>query len=235
METVNKKKGVTKVVAPFTLKPLNEEQKERLYSEESKLYSRLDVYRGMTFNVSLLKERYKDIIYNQKGTERSEFGFYLTQNFLTIYHILLSLKTKSLLDLGSGPGLLLQSLCSIVNVRVGYEIEDVFVEDGRSVFNQDIKKKDILTLTKKDVKSFEVLFFYEPFTPYNHIQEKENSKPKEFIDNLVNILTKGQYILYDQAGEIGKHILESGAFEQVTYTRGIYLYKFIGKPKTTNN
>lgn len=195
----------------------------------SRLKAAQSVYCSMIRYIPHLNnERYKGIMYQNKGENGEEYGFYLLDRISSLVEVLDALKIKSMLDLGSGPGLLLAFLEDMFDYMkfYGYEIEEPFVEDARKVFNLDVTKKNILTLKKKDVSFSESIYFYEPFTPYGN-----TTKPQEFVLNLSKILTPGQYIIYANAGAIGNYLLPEHGFEMLTRHNGILVYEFVGKAK----
>lgn len=198
------------------------------YIEQARVLNNL--YRLMIGNIKQLYVRYKNIIYQVK-TNKQEYGYYMNENLFPVFEIFNSLNCKSLLDLGSGPGLMLKALKQVFNDCnfVGYDNEKIFVEDSKKLFYTNVQQKNILTLKKEDVNDFEVLYFYEPFcTPYN----LKNIKCEKFIKNLSKIMYVGQYIIYMPAGSI-RHYLDNPkyGFEFILSHKGVLLYQYVGLTK----
>lgn len=129
-----------------------------------------------------------------------QYGYYMSNpEYLPI--IFDRLGIDSILDLGSGPGLLLNALWHYdpgrgMNVK-GFEIEDHYVELGQYLLGENkIVKKDILTIKKKDILPYKVLYFWRPFCDYD--------LQRQFESNLLKIAQPGQFI-FSFCGDVSYH------------------------------
>lgn len=134
-----------------------------------------------------------DPVYQTKRGEREgEYGYYMSGFIRDLYVIMNRLKLTKLLDLGSGPMIGLMPLHNRGIICKGFEIEDNFINlANRLLYYNSCVKKDILKITKSDIKDYEVIFFYEPFC--------SKKLSKQFIQNLSKIVSKEQIIVYNQA------------------------------------
>lgn len=153
-------------------------------------------------------------LHNVKSTEKKtkgQFGYYHNTRCAELYFFMKKHKKKRICDLGSGAGVLLQTIKTINwNIIVkGFEIEKSLVEYSNTYNNFRTLEKDILTLTKEDLKDQEIIYFWEPLY--------EDGLAKKFAENLGKVLTKGQLIVYYQSGRIGDHLKKVENFKFLGY------------------
>ncbi len=99
---------------------------------------------------------------------------------------------NSIVDLGCGEAFGVLSLKNKLGFKVGgYDFNKKLLSKI-PVENKNFKFKDILTLKPKDIKDYEVVYFYDP------IYKKELKKI--FIDNLIDIMYSGQYLMMRDDG-----------------------------------
>ncbi len=155
--------------------------------------------------------------------KNGEFGYYPNDNIIPIIKYIEKNDIKSFLDLGSGCGIFLKVLNQFTNVKVmGYEIEKKLV-DLSNLFQVPTLKKNIITLKKEDIQDYQVIYFWEP------LYKKELAE--KFANNLVNILSKDQIIIYKPSGTIGMYLEKTGKLQlhldrtNRTIIEGYFLYK----------
>lgn len=187
-----------------------------------KLYYKLATKRSTTFD---FEDAYSSILNTEKRKDnenKGQWGYYLSQDIEKFLFIIDKLKTKSIVDLGSGPGLLLKAIL-LYNHKIkvkGYEIEDVFIEDSQLLDLQNqIFKQDILQLETKDIINCDTIFFYEPVA--------DPKLAKQFVNNLSKIVIKGQWIIYNRAGYIGDNLDKNKRFKQYYSLNSYRVYKVI--------
>lgn len=153
----------------------------------------------------------------QVGPNKGQFGYYVSDKSGSLHYLLTELKSNSLLDLGSGAGILLFLLQRQGNIRVrGYEIESSLIEIANKLLPGFTIQKDILTLKVEDIQNFDTLYFWEP------LADKELAK--KFIDNLLSILLPKQVIIYKPSGYIRQCLEKSKKLVSIQF-RGLILYK----------
>lgn len=143
------------------------------------------------------------------GDNKGQFGYYVTEDVASIIGIMKAVKAKSILDLGSGPGLILKTIRTFTKFEVsGYDNERELVEIGNHILGYDtLKLKDILTVTTQDIGKFDVLYFWEPL--------RDRELCEKFVDNLSKVTVKDQYIIYKPAGSIAEYLHKVERFEKV--------------------
>jgi hypothetical protein len=168
-------------------------------------------------SVSELAFTYDDLIFNYWLTEP-----YKIESMINFITTLIKKEKIKFLDLG----LIFKMLPSNYQCA-GYEINKDLVELGCKM-KLDIKEKDILKLKKKDIKDFDVIFFYEPIV---------NLKNRDiFAKNLSKIIDK-QIIIYNQGGGMINNLRN---YFEVTYIRnlsggGLYYLENILKKESAEN
>jgi SAM-dependent methyltransferase len=138
----------------------------------------------------------EDINFHAKvsGDNRGQWGYFVSRDVYPLLKLLERYNISSLCDLGSGVGIFLRALRDFAwfNLNVtGFEIEPLFVEIANDYFDVRTLKKNILLLKQEEIKEFEVLYIYEPFT--------SDEVRDNFFDNLLNIMVKGQLFFYKPA------------------------------------
>ena len=167
-----------------------------------------------------LRNVYKnDIDYQPKtiGKNKGQYGYYISEYCGSLVILMKRLKLKSLLDLGSGPGLILNPIKrNVPHSRcVGYEIEEELVNIGNSISYLPILRKDILKITKEDIKDFQVIYFWEPL--------KDEVLAKKFVENLSKIVIPNQIICYKPAGFIYNFLRQNSKFTEI---KDLHSYSF---------
>lgn len=150
--------------------------------------------------------------------ENGEWGYYISHNPFAIIYYMQQNNLKSIVDLGSGAGILLQILRGYGFSIKGFEIEDSLIKVATKLLGKNIThKKDILTLTEEDVKDSEVLYFWEPVA--------EDELAKKFVENLVNILSPTQTVLYYSSGAIARYLESSPKMKRVENVENLQVWK----------
>jgi hypothetical protein len=188
----------------------------------------------------------KELIQHVKGDHRpkniprcknqGQYGYWNNRSVDTVAELALKYELSSILDLGSGPGIMLFLLKFIdnnVGKRLfkklkGYEIEPLFVKDGNNLFfsrygepGDVIEKKDILKITTRDLIGYEIVYFWEP------LHERELAE--KFVSNLSRSMIEGQYIFYYQSGFIGEFLKYDPKFVPLECYNNIQVYQFKSK------
>lgn len=179
-------------------------------SAEKKSYKKL-----MNINTSLMSKigytLYEDIYTTQKGEGRKEFGYYHSEGAaLDIAELTDLLKLNSVCDLGCGGGLLLAELNALrPNLKLlGYDNERRWLNFAERMLGvTDVKELDLLKITKKDIKGFDLLYLWEPL--------RDDTLAKIFASKLESAMHKGQILLYRCSGTIGFHLFKNNKFERV--------------------
>jgi len=149
--------------------------------------------------------------------KNGEYGYYPNTHIIPIIKYIEENDIKSILDLGSGSGIFLKLLNQYTNVEVmGYENEKKLV-DLSNRFKVPTLKKNIITLKKQDIQDYQVIYFWEPLY--------DNKLAQKFANNLVNILSKDQIIIYKGAGSIGHYLDLTKKLDIVDIIEGYTLYK----------
>jgi len=159
----------------------------------------------------------------EEGKNEGQWGFIQSSRIDNLILILNRLEIGSFVDLGSGCGILI-TIVKIYYLHIynkfikvaGYEIEDDLVKIG-SYYH--VCRKNILTLDKEDIKSFEALYFYEPL--------QSPTLAKEFVENLESIMYSGQYIIYARAGSIYEYLNKCELLIYLGEHFNHYIYKKI--------
>lgn len=196
-----KKHGQNKIL-DLELSSLIGEFRDSLHSSSYSIRD-LAFLDGFSAGYGLMHEHYnKDFSLFKASKPNGEYGYFVnTHNAYLISKLISIFKFKNFLDLGSGAGILLKYLSGKNNTTkfVGYENEDLLVEESRSLFkNSDnccVFKKDIIQLSPSDLVGFDVIYLWEPI--------KDGTKAKIFAENLCEVLQKNQIVLYQSSGEIG--------------------------------
>lgn len=142
----------------------------------------------ITLYSNILEQELKKKLFGTADT-KGEFKYYPNMDAGTLWYLLKIFKCKSILDLGSGPGLLLRAI-SVLEPKinyVGFEIEDILVAQGYNNNGVKIIKKDILKIVKKDITQFTAIYYWRPFYDIKLMNQ--------FEKNLLSIITKGQIII----------------------------------------
>jgi trans-aconitate methyltransferase len=118
-------------------------------------------------------------------------------------------KIRSFIDLGCGAGVLLKILTMFIpDISVkGVDNEETLVQYCNKFMAFGTKKRNILSLKREDIESYQVIYFYEPFT--------SRSMAQRFVENLSKIVTEGQYIIYMPAGSIQMFLREAKNIKEV--------------------
>lgn len=103
-----------------------------------------------------------------------------------IYYLMRKYELETLIDLGSGPGII-QAVLEAADIKVkGLEILDDLICEGDNLFGVRSYEKDLLELEITDIKGYQALYMWDPFNwPV---------PTKEFITRLVKYITPNQYI-----------------------------------------
>lgn len=160
--------------------------------------------------------------FNSNDNVKKEFGYYINTELTHLYLIIKTLKIKSFLDLGSGPGLLLGILSYLFPTIkfAGYDNEKLLIEGNKMYSTVSLQLKNILTLTSIDVENYDALYFWEPLN--------DSELCKQFVENLVKIVKNDQYIIYKPSGEIQKYLSNpeiKKIIEPVASYYGYIIYK----------
>lgn len=150
------------------------------------------------------------IHYNPKreGKNKGQWGYYINYAIGELLYTLDALKAKSILDLGSGSGILLYYIYKYSIPRIdimGYEIEQRLITIANKIIPNKTKKKNILTLRKSDIEKYDVIYFWEPLA--------DRELAKKFVDNLTKIINKNQTIIYYPSGSILEHFYETKKYD----------------------
>lgn len=160
-----------------------------------------------------------NIIYTTK--KNGEFGYYVSDPSIAIEisSIMKLMKLYNICDLGSGCGILIDILRIFDIMADGFEIEDSLINIEKNIFNNgSTYKKDLLSLSGNDLKKYDCLFFWEPFSDYKLC--------KRFVKVLERSCSKNQYIFYLRSGQIGQFLEVSKKFEFVEHIgRTLLVYK----------
>mgnify|MGYP001768811208 CR=1 FL=1 len=196
----------------------HEEEYENILKKYSTIKTSTEIL--LSFISHSISPKTKKLLYRPKGINESEYGYCLGNKFNVIYYLIHKFNIESICDLGSGLGIGLYALKYYTGVKVkGYDNEELFVNYANSI-NINTELKDITKLIRKDIKSYQVLYFYEP------IRNKEISKI--FIDNLVKRMIKNQYIFYECAGSMIEHLskhVNCNTLQLVGKIHGLYVFK----------
>ncbi len=131
-------------------------------------------------------------VYHRTINDGKNFGYWVTGPAPLIRYIEEN-KVSSFLDLGCGAGLLLKCIKLVLpNIKLkGIELNGDLYQIASRLLRAyplsetiELQLKDILTLTKKDIKGYQTLFAYEP------LNDKQLSK--EFAENLYKIMGPDQ-------------------------------------------
>jgi hypothetical protein len=120
------------------------------------------------------------------------WDFVHNYNILPLVEIVHSLKVKSLIDLGSGPGLILYALSCFFDYRLklsGIEYDKNLVDIGNKVLGDDkdiIKEKDLNNLNVKDIFEYDIIYTWDPF---------KHKAIGKFGDKLASLMRKDQYLV----------------------------------------
>lgn len=156
------------------------------------------------YRATLNWEQFGDIVSTtkSKGVNKGQYGYYGWVSPGSVYLSMLKYRCKSLLDLGSGAGILMAAIKSVAPYEwklAGYEIEQKLINQAKKIcpWGKHLNK-DILTLTTKDIEKYDMIYFWEPFV--------DSQLSKRFVENLSAIIPPGKYIHYVSAGNIGTHL-----------------------------
>ena len=205
-----------------------------------KYYDAIIHFYNRAINTYLMKTEFpnlKEISFTAKnknaGKNKGQYGFYFTQPhiILDVYDIMKLTNKIKFIDLGCGIGLMQNALKDYFGIHFadGYEIEPSLIQFAKEYLNEThITQKDILTLTAKDIKNYNAIYFWEPL--YDDVL------CKAFVKNLEKIVNKDQIIIYNSAGKIRDHFEKSKHFELTLQKSPLYVYKKIAQTvKTTKN
>ena len=144
-----------------------------------------------------------------EGENKGQFGYYPSPSVGELCILLSKLGVKEIVDLGSGIGLLLLAIKAYnSNIKItGFENEKYFIDIANQI-GANTYKKDILTLKKYDIRKFDALFFYEPFS--------DPTLSEAFVKNLLKRVSKGQFLIYERAGTIGEFLDKSNKVKRLT-------------------
>ena len=148
-------------------------------------------YKLAIHNASNNQKKKTNNLYFDKGN--GQWGYVINMGFGAVLTYMMENNLKSLIDLGAGVGYSVEVSNDMGFKAKGYEIEDKFIEEHNNIFNNNnIIKKDIMTLKTQDIKDFAVIYIYQPF--------RDRTLMREFLNNLINILVSDQIILYKNDG-----------------------------------
>lgn len=199
--------------------------KKQYTEEENHLVHYIRGFSGLFRRLyqSLINEDLQKISYQLKGEKDKykrpmEFGFYINESLGYFAVIMKRLKLTSFVDLGSGPGLTLATVSLVTHIKnnVGFENEDSLVELAKKMqFN--VYKEDITTLKPEDIKDYQVVYFYEPI--------HDDEKCKIFIDNLCDIMYKGQLCIFQCAGSSYSHMLKNPLVKNIDNCTSLRIFE----------
>ena len=164
-----------------------------------------NVYKSQLFRNQSLKNKSLHYTSKREGKNKGQFGYYFNSHLIDLLLFMWEYNLKSIVDLGAGVGHLIMILYEFGFSVGGYEIEKDLILEGIKIHQSHIlenclKEKDILILTKIDLRQFEVIYFWEPFSDERLV--------KKFVDNLISRMKKNQYIAYRQSGRIGDELIK---------------------------
>jgi hypothetical protein len=178
---------------------LTYDSKKRINDADIYLNGLHDCYKNFVNNNTQLKTLFNN------SKQNGEYGYYvsLDSSFKNLCKIVELLDIKKFCDLGAGSGILLKALIYFKQMRkiIGYENEKILVDNS---MNDYVKLKDIFDLTITDLKDFECIYFWEPF--------KSDELANKFVNHLSKVTSKGQIIIYREAGYIGKYLDKNKKF-----------------------
>lgn len=159
--------------------------------------------------------KYQNMCYTSKDSTNPEkghgpeFGYYVSYRTVPLIEIIKHYNIKSFMDLGCGAGLLLSTLrVCLPDLSVGgFDNEEILINHMFSNLHRgfkDFKVKDIITITPEDIKAYDALYFWEPFT--------SSTLAEKFANNLAEVCTKNQYIIYQSHGSIGEYLAKTNKF-----------------------
>jgi hypothetical protein len=165
--------------------------------------------------MQIMKNKYgniDDIAYTIKreGNNSGQFGYYFNSQIEPLLKIIDKYTITSIADLGAGYGLTSFILKNSGIASIGYEIEDRYVEFSKFLCEDMVIKKDILTLKRDDIKRYGAVYFWEPL----YLRELA----EKFVNNLVEIMYKGQYIIYRPSGSIGEFLSAVACLKRLKQT-----------------
>ena len=180
-----------------------------------------DIYNHFVNHVDFAESnRLKAITGKIKAENDGEqFGYVLNPYVGILYVLLKRLGKNSLIDLGSGAGLLLAILNAYDKELklAGIEIEEelLVISDKLHV---NAYNKDLLYLQAADIRDYEVVYFWEPF---------HNSDPGiKFANNLIDCMYPGQILIMRPTGKIINTLSTSKDLKPITdqrlHTFGVY-------------
>lgn len=133
--------------------------------------------------------------YWRKAKRNGEYGYYNSVSS-TLLMIIMAINPKSFLDIGSGTGLLVQSVYSVLESTrrrrrriIGVEVEESFLRLSSGCEYADLLKCNLKCL----IEGYQLLYTYEPF--------QCGKKAQEFANSLSENMAKDQMILMKTGGE----------------------------------
>ena len=164
-------------------------------------------------SVSKILDPNFEVIYT--GKKNGQWGYYPSKMAPNVAILMRKYGLHSIVDLGSGAGLFLLTMKHLGYETKGIEIEESLVKLSHSL-GISTQQKDILKLTKPDIKKFGCIYFWEPL--------RETALCEKFVENLAKVVTKGQYIIYDCAGNTEAFLNENKKFKYLETKRGLRVY-----------
>lgn len=164
-------------------------------------------------------------------------GYYIA----TLVETLRKLEIKSLLDLGSGPGILLKVIYEVIDYNYynsklylynnselklgGIEYNQKYINIAKTIINTKIlqksgfknvlvKKGDITKIRRQTIKDFECMYAYEPLL--------SKTLAEKFAKNLYNIMGENQLFILRPAAYMTDYLEE--VFGKPSYINGLMFF-----------
>lgn len=141
------------------------------------------------------------------------FGYYMNQNSGELIVLLNRLKISHLLDLGSGPGFILESMARVGystgegRIYSGIENEKTLVEmANQEQKSMKVRFGDILKITEEDLKTVDGIYWWTPLIA--------DPLCIKFAKNLIKILSAKQYVIVNGKDGMYYRLKELGEFDE---------------------
>lgn len=155
------------------------------------------------------------LIGTAKGEDRDEYGYYIS-SFTVIPWIVAIMKhceETKIMDLGCGMGVLMAQI-SAYNHEIktgGIDNEKIFVEIAK-ILGVRAQQGNLIYLRGDMIKDYSCFYMWEPLR-----SSGSNDHTKAFVKNLALYTKMGDTIMYMPAGQIGKLIEETKAFDEMRF------------------
>jgi hypothetical protein len=157
-----------------------------------------------------------------KNKNNGEWGYCINLDFGEVATYMLENNLKTIIDLGAGIGHGIEILNTMGLQAKGYEIKDSLIKENAHFFGKKltmlganesltIEKKDIMNLTKNDIKDFEVIYLWQPF--------KDKILLNKFFINLFKIISLNQIILFKKDNILKEKYVKEKYLQQFTDTK----------------